>query len=144
MSDIIDIIICIILFGTIIFLDAYTSYTKHIINKQFSKFPVISKQGNEYRVSVKEEYQGCETLVCRIYIKSKSNIFKNKERFKKVYKYSDWDVYDKYRFDYKGFAIATVEIYESNIEKEKKLKAYKECAWERNIEEFKNWDGKCE
>lgn len=143
MSDIIFYIYIVIL-AVIVVCGIKSGYTKHMINKQFSKFPVISKQGNEYRVSVREEYQGCEALVCRVYIQVKSKIIRNKERFKKVYKYSDWDAYDKYRFDYKGFAIDTVERYESSIKKAKEKQAYEECAWERNVYEFENWDGKCE
>lgn len=103
-----------------------------------SKFPVISKNGNEYLIKIKEyaPYNIYHVYLYKPYI----NIF-GKRKFKKVFssKKENFHYGFNWEDDFIEIAKDFIETYENkNNEKENNLNSKKE-----NIEKFKKWDGKC-
>ena len=98
------------------------------------KYPVISKNGNEYRVSFYElstiGYTKCVVQVFRKRI-WKINLFKRIDTYTFTPK--------KWEFDYIKMAKRAVDSYEENIEKQKNNDSIEQ----QNIEKFKQWNGVC-
>ncbi|WP_299831586.1 hypothetical protein [uncultured Metabacillus sp.] len=105
-----------------------------------SKHPVISKEGNEYRVDVAEIEFGYIGVAIYKYVGLSK--FRKREKFKVLYGGSIWDRhYDpsKYNYDYVKMAKTQVEHYEGLLKtEEKNTRAHSD-----GIEKFNSWNGKC-
>lgn len=102
---------------------------------KLSKFPVISRNGMEYLVTVGE---GQSTVFdwwqVNVYVQKQRGLFK----YKKVYEWdSGWHHYKEYIGKYKEMAIKAVEKYEQTLV----AKLEREAQHNKGIEAFEQWDG---
>lgn len=110
-----------------------------------SKFPVISKNNNEYLIDIKDSHVACGMYQWKvdIYKRYKYTSWftkEEKEKFKLLYVWnSGWNHYDDWDGRFKELAIMVVNEYEKSIQD--KLEQEKRHA--ESLEEFNNWDGKC-
>ena len=106
---------------------------------KISKFPVMSKTGNEYLVDIRHEFiYGTAVLTSNVYIENKNRIkfFKFDHVYsKESNRKSNW--YKCYVNNYVALTKQIIEEYE-----EKYINDIRECKIHNYaIEEFKKWNG---
>ncbi|AKO91991.1 hypothetical protein BEH_07685 [Priestia filamentosa] len=108
--------------------------------KVLTKYPVVSQNGNQYRIDAWEDKWGTAHIEVFVYL-GKSKIFK-RDKFKSVYGGDEYGTaYDAPRWKYNYVAMAKDQV----ISYENYLKNIERKATERNdgVKEFSKWDGKC-
>lgn len=107
------------------------------------KYPIISKDGNEYLANIYHTDTNCNPRVeVKLYTKRQGKL--KLRKFKKVYEISytyirSDSLYNKYINNFRQCVIDTVKKYERKMI----LKEIENSNYKKAIEEFENWDGKC-
>ncbi|MGZ9868192.1 hypothetical protein ACU3L3_07195 [Priestia endophytica] len=108
--------------------------------KVLTKYPVVSQQGNQYRIDAWEDKWGAAHIEVFEYL-GKSKLFK-RDKFKSVYGGDEYGTaYDasKWKYNYVAMAKSQVAHYENQLKNTER-----EIVDSNNgVVEFNKWDGKC-
>ncbi|KAA6472130.1 hypothetical protein [Bacillus swezeyi] len=103
------------------------------------KYPVTSKEGNEYAVSIYDERYSSNTVRVSLYKKTQG--FFRKEKFKCLTGSGNWaPCYDEkeWKYDYIAMAINEVIRYENSIKEKIEHENKRKVAFKM----FEKWSGK--